>query len=100
MTNFSPFFPGSEGLVTSADLAPSFSEAGVAAHNTPVLREKEMMRKMKIDLLYFDFIVSPKKKKLFPLPLPPPQGGKERLELFYQNLMSILILRILNEGKM
>jgi hypothetical protein len=60
MTNFSPFFPGSGDLVTSADLAPSFSEAGVAAHKTPVLREKEMMRKTRIDLFNFDFIVPPK----------------------------------------
>jgi hypothetical protein len=83
-------------------LGLSFSGTGFAAQRnpTPKKRVKEMMRKMKIDLLYFDFIVSPKKKKLFPLPLPPPQGGKVRVELFYQNLMSILILRILNEGKM
>jgi hypothetical protein len=60
MTNFSPFFTGSEGLVTPADLAPCFSEAGVAAHNTPVHREKEMMRKTRIDLFNFDFIVPPK----------------------------------------
>jgi hypothetical protein len=60
MIIFSPFLRDSRGLVTSADLAPSFSEAGVAAHNTPMPREKEMMRKTRIDLFNFDFIIPPK----------------------------------------
>jgi hypothetical protein len=59
MMNFSTFFPGSEGLVISAGLAPPFSEAGFAAHNIPKPKRRatEMMRKIRIDLLNFDFIV-------------------------------------------
>jgi hypothetical protein len=62
MMIFSPFFPASGGLVTSAGLAPSFPGVGVAAHNIPKFKEREveMMRKTRIDLLKFDFIVPPK----------------------------------------
>jgi hypothetical protein len=62
MTNFSPFFTGSEGLVTPMGLAPSFSEAGVSAHAVikPKKREIERMRKIRIDFLNFDFIGPPK----------------------------------------
>jgi hypothetical protein len=46
-------------------LAPSFSGVGFAAHNIPKpkKREKEMMRKTRIDLLKFDFILPPKLHK-------------------------------------
>jgi hypothetical protein len=51
-------------LVISAGLAPSFSESGFAAHNipNPKRRETEMMRKIRIGLLNFDFIVPPGSK--------------------------------------
>jgi len=67
MTNFSPFFAGSEGLVTPVGLAPPFSVAGVAAHNTPELRkiETERMRQTRVDLFNFDFIIPPKSENLF-----------------------------------
>jgi hypothetical protein len=58
--NFSPFFPGSEGLVTSADLAPSFSEVGLAAPNFPMPKKRERIRQKRMDILNFDFIVPPK----------------------------------------
>jgi hypothetical protein len=62
MTNFSTFFPGSGGLATSAGFTPSFSEAGFAANkiSAPTKRETEMTRKIRMDLLNFDFIVPPK----------------------------------------
>jgi hypothetical protein len=37
---------------------------------------KEMMRKMKIDLLYFDFIAPPKRKSYSPYPFLPLKGGR------------------------
>ena len=79
MMNFSPFSPGSEGLVTTAGLGLSFSGTGFAAHINPKpkKRVKEMIRKMRIDLLYLDFIIPPKNEKLLsPEPPPPSQGRK------------------------
>jgi hypothetical protein len=63
--NFSPFFPGSGGLVTAVGLGLSFSGTGFAAQRNPMPKKsvKEMMRKIKIDLLYLDFIIPPKKRK-------------------------------------
>jgi hypothetical protein len=62
MTNFSTFFPASGGLAPSAGFAPSLSEAGFTAHkiSAPTKRETEMTRKIRMDLLNFDFIVPPK----------------------------------------
>jgi hypothetical protein len=61
-----PFFPGTEGLVTPAGLAPAFSGPGVAAHNIPELKnDTEMMRPMRAVFINFDFIMLPKFIYLF-----------------------------------
>jgi hypothetical protein len=61
MMNFSPFFPGSEGGVDTAGLRVSFSGAGFAAHRDPRPKKRvtEMIRRIKINLLYLDFIIPP-----------------------------------------
>jgi hypothetical protein len=47
-------------------LAPSFSGVGFAAHNIPKPKEREMMRKTRIDLLKFDFILPQNYIKMIP----------------------------------
>jgi hypothetical protein len=101
MMNFSPFSPGSEGLVTTAGLGLSFSGTGFAAHRNPrpKKRVKEMIRKMRIDLLYLDFIIPPKMKNSSPpsLPLLLKDG---RVALVHQILKKIKTIWILIERKM
>jgi hypothetical protein len=65
MMNFSPFFPDSGGLVTTVGLVPSFSATGFAAQRNSWLKNRtpEMMKKMKIEILNFDFMI-PQKIKL------------------------------------
>jgi hypothetical protein len=50
MTNFSPFFAGSGGLVTSVGFELSFSAAFSAAHRLPEFRKRieETVRRMRI----------------------------------------------------
>ncbi len=63
MTNFSPFFPGSDDLVTSAGLGLSLA-GSVAAHENPRIRKKtmEMMKEIRISFLDTDFMVPPVEK--------------------------------------
>ncbi len=64
MTNFSPFFPGSEGLVTPAGLELSLADS-VAAHENPRIKRKtiEMTKEMRIvGFLDTDFMVPPIEK--------------------------------------
>jgi hypothetical protein len=70
MMNFSPFFKDSEvgGLVAPSGFGFSFSATGFAAKRNPRLKNRtpEMMRKMKIGILNFDFIIPPKTKAFSP----------------------------------
>ena len=93
MTNFSPFFPDSKGLVTTVGVAPFFSGAGVDAHNIPEPKksEAEMTRPRKVDFLKFDSIIPPKFKK---------DSTLLKRGLFRQNVKNIQIFGILSAGKM
>jgi hypothetical protein len=74
MTTFSPFFEdsGAGGLVTSCGLGLSFSETGFAAKRNPKLNNRmaEMIEKMKIAFLNFEFMI------------PPENGEKISMHLF------------------
>jgi hypothetical protein len=93
--NFSPFFAGSEGLVTPAGLAPAFSGPGVAAHDIsePKKSETEMMRPMRAVFINFDFIVLPKFKDLF-RPL------KMRRKFTSSKFKQVYMFWILHAGRM
>jgi hypothetical protein len=66
MVNFSPLGEDSGGFATPAGLGFSFPGTGVAAHRIPVPQKnvKEMIIEMRMDLLNFNSIVPPKKRKL------------------------------------
>jgi hypothetical protein len=63
-TNFSPFFPVSGGLVTSAGLGLSFSGASFAAQRNPSPQKtvKGMAIRIRMNLLNFSLIGPPKIK--------------------------------------
>lgn len=85
MINFSPFFGVSAGLVTAAGLGLSFSGVGVAAHRNVVnkKRVREIVIRMEIDLLTFDFIIPPEFKKCSLPPFFPISRFGEEIELSY-----------------
>jgi hypothetical protein len=71
MINFSVFFPDSGGWVTVVGLGLSFAGSGFAAQMSPRPKKitSEIVKKIRISLLQFDFMVSSKPKRFLPHPL-------------------------------